>query len=166
VRQWEAIIANNLSGGEENTWVHLAAAAFAGLVAGSATNPIWVDKTRLQLSADQSHGSSKALGGSLDMIERTAREEGIRGFYKGLSASYLGVTEGTIWVPYEKLKDLSVSSRGKGGSQEWAAMLGVTGTAKCVVSLITYPHEVRRRYLFVLGLQKPVLRTRLRQPAR
>jgi solute carrier family 25 protein 33/36 len=73
----------------------------------------------MQLSADQSRGSSKALGGSLDMIERTAREEGIRGFYKGLSASYLGVTKGTIqWVLYEKLKGLSTSSRGKGGFQE------------------------------------------------
>jgi len=85
------------------------------------------------------------------MIKQIAREEGIRGFYKGLSASYLGVTEGTIqWVLYEKLKRLNTESQGKGGFQEWARMLGSAGTAKCVASLITYPHEV--------------LRTRLRQP--
>ena len=78
------------------------------------------------------------------MIKQIAREEGIRGFYKGLSASYLGVTEGTIqWVLYEKLKRLNTESQGKGGFREWAGMLGSAGTAKCVASLITYPHEVR-----------------------
>jgi len=87
---------------------------------------------------------NKSLVSSLGMIKRIAREEGIRGFYKGLSASYLGVTEGTIqWVLYEKLKRLNTESRGKGGFQEWAGMLGSAGTAKCVASLITYPHEVR-----------------------
>lgn len=79
------------------------------------------------------------------MIKQILREEGIRGFYKGLSASYLGVTEGTIqWVLYERLKRLTAGAQGKGeGSlQEWLGMLGSAGTAKCVASLITYPHEV------------------------
>jgi len=84
------------------------------------------------------------------MIRKIAREEGVRGFYKGLSASYLGVTEGTIqWVLYERLKRLSASTQGEGGS-EWVGMLTSAGTAKCVATLITYPHEV--------------IRTRLRQP--
>jgi hypothetical protein len=78
------------------------------------------------------------------MIKQIAREEGIRGFYKGLSASYLGVTEGTIqWVLYERLKRMTASVEKKGGLQEWAGMLTSAGTAKCVASLITYPHEVR-----------------------
>lgn len=78
------------------------------------------------------------------MITEIARQEGIKGFYKGLSASYLGVTEGTIqWVLYERLKKLTAGTEGKGGVQEWAGMLGSAGTAKCVASLITYPHEVR-----------------------
>ena len=77
------------------------------------------------------------------MVNKIAREEGFRGFYKGLSASYLGVTEGTIqWVLYERLKRLTAGTEGKGGLQEWAGMLGSAGTAKCVASLITYPHEV------------------------
>lgn len=33
------------------------------------------------------------------------KQEGIKGLYRGMSASYLGVAEGTIqWVIYEKLK--------------------------------------------------------------
>ena len=69
-----------------------------------------------------------------------AREEGIRGFYKGLSASYLGVTEGTIWwVLYECLKRLTAPVEGMSGLQEWTGMLGSARTAKCVIS--TALHE-------------------------
>ncbi|KAH9893589.1 mitochondrial carrier [Cubamyces lactineus] len=148
------IIANRFNNGEENSWVHLSAAALAGIATGTATNPIWVVKTRLQLDAHRSsevHGARSFFGGSLGMIKKILREEGVRGFYKGLSASYLGVTEGTIqWVLYERLKRLTAGTEGKGGVQEWLGMLGSAGTAKCVASLITYPHEV--------------IRTRLRQP--
>ncbi|KAF7356964.1 hypothetical protein MVEN_01032400 [Mycena venus] len=141
------VIANNFNDGRENTWVHLTAAAIAGIVTGTATNPIWVVKTRLQLES----GARTALGGSWATITTIMREEGVRGFYKGLSASYLGVTEGTIqWVLYERLKRLTAGTEGKGGALEWVGMLGSAGTAKCVASLITYPHEV--------------IRTRLRQP--
>ncbi len=53
------------------------------------------------------------------------------------------MTEGTIqWVLYERLKKMSAGTQGKGGVQEWMGMLGSAGTAKCVASLITYPHEV------------------------
>jgi solute carrier family 25 protein 33/36 len=81
------------------------------------------------------------------MIKQIYRNEGFRGFYKGLSASYLGVTEGTIqWVLYERLKRLSADTQGRGGAVEWCGMLGSAGTAKCVASLITYPHEVSLRH--------------------
>lgn len=83
------------------------------------------------------------------MIKQIMREEGIKGFYKGLSASYLGVTEGTIqWVLYERLKKISQAAEGQGGAIGWVGMLGSAGTAKCVASLITYPHEVWH-FLFI-----------------
>ncbi|KAG2129872.1 mitochondrial carrier protein RIM2 [Suillus bovinus] len=160
------IIANHFNHGQENSYVHLAAAATAGIVTGTITNPIWVVKTRLQLiasarrhsssfasaSSGATAGPSRAFGSSYKMITQIFREEGIKGFYKGLSASYLGVTEGTIqWVLYERLKRLSAGTEGREGMAEWFGMLGSAGTAKCVASLITYPHEV--------------LRTRLRQPS-
>ncbi|PSS03333.1 hypothetical protein PHLCEN_2v4007 [Hermanssonia centrifuga] len=151
------IIANKFNHGREEAWVHLCAAACAGVVTGTATNPIWVVKTRLQLSAHEGEAGlpkakpSSPLGASWNMITQIMRDEGVRGFYKGLSASYLGVTEGTIqWVLYEHLKRLTANIEGQGGAMEWAGLLGSAGTAKCVASLITYPHEV--------------IRTRLRQP--
>ena len=128
--------------------MHLAAAACAGIATGTATNPIWVVKTRLQLDAHKPEiagaRSRSFFGGSVATIKQILREEGVRGFYKGLSASYLGVTEGTIqWVLYERLKRLTGGTEGKGGPMEWLGMIGSAGTAKCVASLITYPHEVR-----------------------
>ncbi|KAF6760796.1 mitochondrial carrier protein RIM2 [Ephemerocybe angulata] len=143
------IIAQTFNNGEENSLVHLAAAACAGVVTSTATNPIWVVKTRLQLV--QGGGASAKGKGSLACIQKIVREEGFKGFYRGLTASYLGVTEGTIqWVLYERLKKMTANAEGQGGWKEWAGMLGSAGTAKCVASLITYPHEV--------------IRTRLRQP--
>ncbi|KAL5492324.1 RIM2 [Sanghuangporus weigelae] len=147
------IIANTFNHGEENTYVHLSAAALAGIVTSSVTNPIWVVKTRMQLVSERvgSDASTRRMASSWAVISRIVREEGIRGFYKGLSASYLGVTEGTIqWTLYEKLKRLTANTEGRGGFSEWLGMLGSAGTAKCVATLITYPHEV--------------IRTRLRQP--
>ncbi|KAG7087499.1 hypothetical protein E1B28_013460 [Marasmius oreades] len=152
------IIAHRFNHGQENTYVHLSAAAIAGVATGTATNPIWVVKTRLQLAsvvkgidADVVGANGGKYSTSWLMIKKIMREEGMRGFYKGLSASYLGVAEGTIqWVLYEKLKRLSAGREGEGGLQEWFGMLGSAGTAKCVATVITYPHEV--------------IRTRLRQP--
>jgi hypothetical protein len=136
------VIANTFNDGHENSYVHLCAAAIAGVVTSTGTNPIWVVKTRLQLTS----GKGGAVSDSWGMIKEIVRTEGIRGFYKGLSASYLGVTEGTIqWVLYERLKKLSRNTEGRGGMGQWFGMLGSAGTAKCVASLITYPHEVRMR---------------------
>ena len=174
------IIADRFNGGQENSYVHLCAAAIAGVATGTATNPIWVVKTRLQLSASDklktatpttttttttvaagSRRSPPLAGGGVvfSTVKQIAREEGVRGFYKGLSASYLGVTEGTIqWVLYERLKRLTARAEGSGSAlQEWAGMLGSAGTAKCVASLITYPHEVRvtprkKKYRFLVWM--------------
>ncbi|SGZ30637.1 BQ5605_C049g12421 [Microbotryum silenes-dioicae] len=87
---------------------------------------------------------------------RIYRKEGIRGFYKGLSASLLGVTEGTIqWGLYEQFKLLarkgqSLEEREKVGNGGWRVSVAA-GSAKLVATMITYPHEV--------------IRTRLRQPS-
>ena len=171
------LIAENFNSGVENSWVHLSAAALAGIVTSTATNPIWVVKTRLQLelsSRGEMAGPKRTFfGGSWGCIKKIMREEGPRGFYKGLSASYLGVTEGTIqWVLYERLKKLSAETQGQGGALgQWAGMLGSAGTAKMVASLITYPHEVMLLILFPYfpeidaAATKQVLRTRLRQPS-
>ncbi|KAI1610199.1 MC family mitochondrial carrier protein [Exophiala viscosa] len=150
--------------GRENVWsIHLVAAAVAGIATGTATNPIWLVKTRLQL--DKNNASNDPLRGrqyknSWDCIRQTVRHEGIRGLYRGLSASYLGVTESTLqWVLYERLK-LSLARREAkrlntpgyrhtwvDNTEEWAGKFSAAAGAKLFAAVITYPHEVVRTRL-------------------
>jgi len=150
--------------GRENVWtVHLLAAATAGIATGTATNPIWVVKTRLQL--DKHNASNDPFRGrqyknSWDCIRQTIRHEGIRGLYRGLSASYLGVTESTLqWVLYERMK-LGLARREAkrlaapgyqptvlDSVEEFGGKFGAAAGAKLFAAVITYPHEVVRTRL-------------------
>jgi solute carrier family 25 protein 33/36 len=88
--------------------------------------------------------------GSLQCIAHIWRNEGIKGFYRGLSASLLGVAEGTIqWTLYEKFKAMR---RRKTSSdvvieEGWLDRIGAAGSAKLIATMITYPHEVIRTRL-------------------
>lgn len=149
------LISSYFNDGREATWVHLCAAACAGIMTGTATNPIWVVKTRLQL--DKSHaesGSSRQYKNALDCTLQTVRNEGIRGLYRGLSASYLGVAESTLqWVLYEKGKAYLARREARLPSSRkppsvwdetvsWTGKPVVAGSAKMLAAILTYPHEV------------------------
>jgi solute carrier family 25 protein 33/36 len=156
------VISKYFNNGEEAAWVHLSAAVCAGVITGTATNPIWLIKTRLQL--DKSHakdGSRRQYKNALDCAMQTVRKEGIRGLYRGLSASYLGVSESTMqWVLYEQGKkrlaareaDLAASGRTR---STWDNFVGYTGNmfaaggAKFFAAIATYPHEVSSRTWFL-----------------
>lgn len=115
------------------------------------------------------------LGPAATMTMDIIKQDGIRGLYKGLSASYIGVSEGVIqWTLYEVslsqdtdsrrrtllihtqrfkqlAKDVGPQGQEPTGLSYIGSIVGASGGAKTVASLITYPHEV--------------IRTRLRQPA-
>lgn len=157
------IIRDNLNNGRDAAWVHLLAAANAGVITGTATNPIWLVKTRVQLDKNVAEMSgtpaSRQYKNSIDCIRQTFRAEGIKGFYRGLSASYLGVAESTLqWVLYEQMKiglknrELSLAASGNeptiwDQTVLWTGKIGAAGTAKFFAALITYPHEVIRTRL-------------------
>ena len=150
-----------LFNGQETAGVHLLSAATAGIITGTATNPIWLVKTRLQL--DKQNAGSGGIGrqyrNAWDCVVKTVRHEGLRGLYRGLSASYLGVSESTLqWVLYEQAKrtlahreaDLLQSGRQPTFSDrvvQWGGQLTAAGGAKFFAALITYPHEVVRTRL-------------------
>lgn len=152
------IIADYGNNGEESAWVVLCAAALAGIVTSTVTNPIWLIKTRLQLDkniVEKTGGVAvRRYRNSWDCIKQVVRQEGIRGLYKGMSASYLGVTESTLqWVLYEQMKKslakreerIVLSGRQKNlwdRTVEWTGNVGAAGGAKLVAALATYPHEV------------------------
>ncbi|KAM3422323.1 hypothetical protein BST61_g2682 [Cercospora zeina] len=148
--------------GQDVAGAHLMAAATAGIITGTATNPIWLVKTRLQLDKEHAKGApgqGRMYRNAWDCVVKTVRHEGIRGLYRGLTASYLGVSESTLqWMLYEQAKrslakrheDLVLSGRTPNTwdqTVEWTGKLTAAGGAKFVAALITYPHEVVRTRL-------------------
>lgn len=149
-------VTKNFNYGQDATWIHLVSGINAGFVTSTATNPIWMIKTRLQL--DKTKG--KHYKSSLECLKYILKNEGVRSLYKGLSASYLGGVESTLqWVLYEQMKIFiqkrSQELHGSRGETkttrdyiyEWSARSGAAGAAKFIASLITYPHEVVRTRL-------------------
>jgi solute carrier family 25 protein 33/36 len=172
------MISTYFNNGQEAAWVHLCAAACAGIVTGTATNPIWLVKTRLQLDKN-SHvdGRGRQYKNALDCTMQTLRKEGVPGLYRGLSASYLGVTESTLqWTLYEQMKiylanrEQRLIDSGRvpttwDQTVAWTGKISAAGVAKFVAALITYPHEVCTQVRLCRSrlTRSQVVRTRLRQ---
>uniref|UniRef100_A0AAG5CVR7 Mitochondrial carrier protein n=1 Tax=Anopheles atroparvus TaxID=41427 RepID=A0AAG5CVR7_ANOAO len=80
--------------------VHILSASCAGFASSTATNPIWFIKTRMQL--DSNANGRMTVG---QCVRRIYESQGVRGFYKGITASYVGISETVIhFVIYEALK--------------------------------------------------------------
>ncbi|KAF1958733.1 mitochondrial carrier [Byssothecium circinans] len=154
------VISTYFNDGQESAWVHLCAAACAGIITGTATNPIWLVKTRLQLDkTTHADGRGRLYKNAFDCTLQTLRKEGVPGLYRGLTASYLGVTESTLqWTLYEQMKlylakrEERVASSGLpptvwDQTVGWTGKVSAAGVAKFVAALITYPHEVVRTRL-------------------
>ncbi|TPX69239.1 hypothetical protein SpCBS45565_g02575 [Spizellomyces sp. 'palustris'] len=157
-----------MNNGRETPLVHMLSAASAGIATATCTNPIWLIKTRMQLQSENPQLKAAAkYRNSFHCLYLVLREEGIRGLYKGLSASFLGLTESTLqfvtyeylkkhWVEkrrLERLQALPVSERQttflSKTPSDWFDTFAAAAIAKLGAAIITYPHEV--------------LRTRLRQ---
>ncbi|KAL8733636.1 MAG: hypothetical protein Q9166_002046 [cf. Caloplaca sp. 2 TL-2023] len=163
------IISERFNNGEEAAWVHICAAINAGIVTGTATNPIWLVKTRLQLDKSRAEkagtASVRRYKNSFDCLRQTVQTEGFRGLYRGLTASYLGVTESTLqWFLYEQGKlylgrreaQLIASGREPtiwDQAVGWGGKVGAAGGAKFFAAMFTYPHEVVRTRMRQAPLQ-------------
>lgn len=136
----------------DQSFVHFISAGTAGFTVITATSPIWLVKTRMQL---QTNGNANNYKGILDCVQRVFREEGIRGFYKGLVASYVGISETAIqFMLYERFKYATQlwkhnqryykEEEVKAIPLTWYEYLTVASIAKLIASSMTYPHEVVR----------------------
>lgn len=131
----------------ENGWTHLSAGVVAGVLTCTATNPFWVIKTRLQLDRlwdPTTRMRSRRYKNSVDCVRETVRLEGIRGLYKGLSASYIGTLETAVqWTLYEYLKSSLRPEDGHTSSVTQSAKEAIAaGSSKLVAAVALYPHEV------------------------
>jgi solute carrier family 25 (mitochondrial folate transporter), member 32 len=111
------------------------AAIIAGSAANIVTNPIWVVKTKMSALPNR-------YPTIYNSFQRIYKEEGMRGYFKGLGSSLLGVSHVLIQFPaYEFIKDrLSDDPNSKS-----LISIGVASMAsKFLATLFTYPIEVFR----------------------
>ncbi|XP_057374283.2 mitochondrial folate transporter/carrier-like isoform X1 [Daphnia carinata] len=96
----------------QSTMTYLSFAAMSKLVAVMATYPYQLMRTRMQ---DQYHEHN----GVIDMLTRTWRHEGIRGFYKGMLPTLLRVTPATAitFVVYENVSHHLITTASSSASQ-------------------------------------------------
>eukprot|EP01102_Stenamoeba_stenopodia_P018136 TRINITY_DN6614_c0_g1_i1.p1 TRINITY_DN6614_c0_g1~~TRINITY_DN6614_c0_g1_i1.p1 ORF type:complete len:309 (+),score=49.82 TRINITY_DN6614_c0_g1_i1:330-1256(+) len=141
----------------------------AGFTSVSFTCPIWVVKTRMQLQTSLVKDAARVnYKNSLDCAYRIFKEEGPFAFYKGLTASYVGIVESIIQLvsyermksmaqmyKYQKLKDhqkealklknaISPHTNVRLSELEYFTMASIS---KIVAAALTYPHEVIRTRL-------------------
>ncbi|XP_067951541.1 solute carrier family 25 member 36-A-like [Watersipora subatra] len=137
-----------------NSMVHLLSAATGGFICCSLTNPIWFLKTRLQL--DSKKGISKLT--VLRCIREVYKENGIKGFYRGITASYLGISETVLnFVIYEKLKEKilvhgrTVDMENDRTAVDFGQFMLAGAMSKTIACITFYPHEVARTRLREAG---------------
>jgi len=132
--------------GEERPLLHICSAFIAGFSAVTITNPIWFIKTRLQVD------SSRRGLTAVEVIKKILREKGPLGFYKGISASYFGISESAMYfVIYEKLKQISTKQNKDCANLTILTYFTSAGFSKTLASCLFYPHEVARTRLRLEG---------------
>ncbi|KAI1391237.1 mitochondrial carrier [Hypoxylon trugodes] len=124
------------------------ASGAAGICTQVLTNPIWVMKTRM-LSSDR--GAVGAYPSMLSGAAHLLRNEGWRGFYRGLGISLLGVAHGAVqFAVYDPVKRLYFARRSPGHREQkmsTEATLVISSVAKLVAGAVTYPYQVIRSRL-------------------
>jgi len=127
----------------DTPFVHVVSAANAGFISSCVTNPIWLVKTRLQL--DRSSG-----GNIRTVIASIYQEGGVTGLWKGVTASWWGISETMIhFVVYEFLKKKLAETQNKQKHSDktawdFAGFMVCGATSKTCATCVAYPHEVAR----------------------
>ncbi|KAG8445343.1 hypothetical protein GDO86_010213 [Hymenochirus boettgeri] len=139
----------------DSTQVHMISAGAAGFTAITATNPIWLIKTRLQLDA-RNRGEKRM--NAFECIRRVYNADGLKGFYRGMSASYAGISETVIhFVIYESIKRKLLEQKNASAIEDedesvkdpsdFVGLMLAAATSKTCATTIAYPHEVVRTRL-------------------
>ncbi|KAM3134187.1 hypothetical protein pb186bvf_013705 [Paramecium bursaria] len=128
--------------GIEGSLNHLLATITTGFVCDFLTNPLWLIRTRMQTQYlhDPVNIKYKNVPQALILVYQ---EEGFLSLYKGLSASFMGLSHVAVQFPvYEKLKAYY-----GGPNIKPLDILKSTVVSKLMAVLLTYPHVVIRTRL-------------------
>jgi len=95
---------------------------------------------------------------AFECVKRVYQADGLRGFYRGMSASYAGISETVIhFVIYESIKRKLMEAKAHASMDEeeesvkdasdFVGMMLAAATSKTCATSIAYPHEVIRTRL-------------------
>ncbi|KAL8861364.1 MAG: hypothetical protein Q9178_002236 [Gyalolechia marmorata] len=103
---------------------------------------LWYSEIKAGLQAY--HASANGHG-----TQQIYRAEGVRGFYRGLLPSLIGVSHGALqFMAYEQLKRYRASQlAGSGADLGTVDYLWLSGASKVLAGSITYPYQVVRSRL-------------------
>ncbi|CCH42505.1 Calcium-binding mitochondrial carrier protein [Wickerhamomyces ciferrii] len=126
------------------SWQYLISAFGAGSFTALLTNPIWVLKTRILSTSKSSPG---AYSNIKDGVLRVLNEEGIRGFWKGLIPSLMGVGQGALqFTIYDTLK-YQIRKDDNMGKLHFLEYISMSCFSKIIALLIMYPCQVLKSRL-------------------
>eukprot|EP00794_Sanderia_malayensis_P007130 gene7131-7935_t len=120
------------------------AAVCAGLTTSTFINPVWFIKTQLQLDHNKESLTVNRC------IQNAYKQQGYRAFFRGMTASYVGVFETIIYfIIYEDVKKRLKIYRGtqQGGKFHSSDYVLASVLSKLSGTLVMYPHEVMRTRL-------------------
>lgn len=131
---------------------YFVASALAGASTSALTNPVWVLKTRM-VSSDR--GARGAYPSMISGARSILGTEGVRGLYRGLGVSLIGVSHGAVqFAVYEPAKRWYYARREErhGVAPDHHPMtaeatVALSSAAKLVAGAATYPYQVLRSRL-------------------
>lgn len=96
--------------------------------------------------------------GAFECVRKVYQTDGLRGFYRGMSASYAGISETVIhFVIYESIKQklleyktasmMENDEESVKEASDFVGMMLAAATSKTCATTIAYPHEVVRTRL-------------------
>uniref|UniRef100_A0A7S4IST9 Mitochondrial carrier protein n=1 Tax=Odontella aurita TaxID=265563 RepID=A0A7S4IST9_9STRA len=127
--------------------VHMGSAIMAGAVADTVCNPMFLVRTRMQTEAlhyFEQPLQERRPHGVVGTIRSLYAEGGVPVFWRGLTASLMGLSHVAIQFPVYEFLKAEARADSPTGEESASDLLLASGVAKMCASLVTYPHEVIR----------------------
>ncbi len=127
--------------------VHMTAAILSGAVADFFCNPMFIVRTRMQtevLHYMEMPLEDRKPHGIIKTVMRLYREGGLPIFWRGFTASLLGLSHVAIQFPTYEFFKAEARERSETNEESALDLLLASGFSKMVATSLTYPHEVVR----------------------